>query len=306
MPFTDIYRKQVELFVQTLPKVAEETCFALKGGTAINLFVRNMPRLSVDIDLTFLPIADRDHSLAEIEAALKRIRDRIQSPHPSYTITESAPATQSTINKLIVRTPNRVPIKIEVTPVLRGCVYDPVTRSTVERAEDQFGFVETQVLSFADLYAGKIMAALDRQHPRDLYDVHELLINEGLTPELMNALVIYLISHDRAPDKLLAPNEKDFEHEYKTGLLGMTEHEVPLDTLIGARQILIKQIQERLTEAHKQFLLSFYRRQPEWSLLPLEGVNDLPAVKWREVNLDRAGAETQYAIANNLERVFQA
>ncbi len=52
MAFTDIYRKQVELLVRTIPNVAEEKCFALKGGTAINLFIRNMPRLSVDIDLT--------------------------------------------------------------------------------------------------------------------------------------------------------------------------------------------------------------------------------------------------------------
>lgn len=100
MPFTDIYRKQVELLVQTLPQVAEEACFALKGGTAINLFVRDMPRLSVDIDLTYLPIADRGHSLVEIDAALKRIGSRIKKLHPRYTITKSAPATQTTINKL--------------------------------------------------------------------------------------------------------------------------------------------------------------------------------------------------------------
>jgi predicted nucleotidyltransferase component of viral defense system len=110
--------------------------------------------------------------------------------------------TQTTINKLIVRTPHLVQIKIEVTPVLRGCVYDPETMGIVEKAEEQFGFAEIQVLSFADLYAGKIMAALDRQHPRDLFDVHELLINEGVEPELMNALVIYLVSHDHAPDRI--------------------------------------------------------------------------------------------------------
>jgi len=119
--------------------------------------------------------------------------------------------------------------------VRRGCVYDPATMGIVERAEEQFGFVEIQVLSFADMYAGKIMAALDRQHPRDLFDIHELLVNEGLSPELMNALVIYLISHDHAPDKLLAPKEKDISHEYQTGFSGMTEHEVSLDTLVSTR-----------------------------------------------------------------------
>jgi predicted nucleotidyltransferase component of viral defense system len=304
MPFTDIYRKQVELLVQSIPQVAEEECFALKGGTAINLFVRDMPRLSVDIDLTYLPIADRERSLADIDAALKRIRDRIKKRQPRYTITESSPATQDTINKLVVRTPHLVQIKIEVTPVLRGCVYDPQPRTIVERAEEEFGFAEIQVLSFADLYAGKIMAALDRQHPRDLFDVHELLINEGLSPELLNALVVYLISHDHAPDKLLAPKEKDISHEYQTGFFGMTEYEVSLDTLISARRDLVEGVLAGLTAEHKNFLLSFYRRQPEWSLLKLEGVDQLPAVKWRERNLDRAGLETRNAIIRSLEDVL--
>ena len=57
MPFNYVYRRQVDLLVRTLPYVAEEECFALKGGTAINLFVRDLPRLSVDIDLTYLPVA---------------------------------------------------------------------------------------------------------------------------------------------------------------------------------------------------------------------------------------------------------
>ena len=109
MPFTDIYRQQVALLVQTLPHIAEETCFALKGGTAINLFVRDMPRLSVDIDLTYLPIADREHSLAEIEAALKRIGDRIKKLRPSYTITESIPIIKEKLDRLeeaTLRNPN--------------------------------------------------------------------------------------------------------------------------------------------------------------------------------------------------------
>jgi len=205
MPFSDIYRRQVDLLVRTLPYVAEEECFALKGGTAINLFVRDLPRLSVDIDLTYLPIADRDQSLAEIEKSLKRIGERIGSVIKGITITESAPATQPTINKLILRTPERVQIKIEVTPVLRGCVYESQTMSICDKAEDRFGFAEISVLSFADLYAGKILATLDRQHPRDLFDVHQLLENEGIDDEMRTALIVYLISHDHSPHTLLSP-----------------------------------------------------------------------------------------------------
>ena len=58
--------KQVELLLRTLPYIAAEKCFALKGGTAINLFVRDMPRLSVDVDLTYLPVEPREESLGKI------------------------------------------------------------------------------------------------------------------------------------------------------------------------------------------------------------------------------------------------
>jgi predicted nucleotidyltransferase component of viral defense system len=183
MPFNDVYRRQVRLLVRTIPHVAQEKCFALKGGTAINLFYRDMPRLG-HIDLTYLPVVDRKKSLIDIEAPLKRIGSRIKKSDRRITVNESAPGTQDTINKLVLRTPDRVQIKIEVTPVLRGCVYDPKIMTVSASTEDAFGFAEMNVLSFADLFAGKIVAALDRQHSRDLFDIHQLLENEGVTAEL--------------------------------------------------------------------------------------------------------------------------
>lgn len=214
MPFREDYRRQVALLIRTIPAIAEEDCFALKGGTAINLFLRNLPRLSVDIDLTFLPAADRPEVLAAIDQGLKRIARRIENAIPRVTIQESAPSSQDSINKLVVRTPDRIQTKIEVTPVLRGCVYEPELMSVSEQVEEQFGFAETNVLSFADLYAGKITAALDRQHPHDLFDIHELLGNEGLTDDLRTALVVYLISHDHAPHQLLSSDNRDIRHEF--------------------------------------------------------------------------------------------
>jgi predicted nucleotidyltransferase component of viral defense system len=242
MAFTDIYRKQVELLVRTIPFVAEENCFALKGGTAINLFIRNMPRLSVDIDLTYLPINDRTQALQEIDAALKRIAQRIKKQQPDIHIAELAPTTQKEITKLVIRTRERIQIKIEVTPVLRGCVYEPVLMSVCEQVEEQFGFAEINVLSFADLYAGKIMAALDRQHPRDLFDVHQLFENEGISDELRNAIIIYLISHDHSPHSLLNPVLQDITQEFEQNFVGMTNTSIELSTLLNARQQLITNV----------------------------------------------------------------
>src|SRR5271154_2083389 len=109
MAFRDTYRAQVALLIRVLPLIADEACFALKGGTAINLFIRDMPRLSVDIDLTYLPVAPRAASLAEIDAAMKRIAERITKAIPDSQITTSE--SEGAITRLVVRQ-GRVQTKI--------------------------------------------------------------------------------------------------------------------------------------------------------------------------------------------------
>jgi predicted nucleotidyltransferase component of viral defense system len=165
--------------------------FRRQGGTAINLFVRDLPRLSVDIDLIYLPVAPRPKSLADINAAMKRIAGRIKATIPDAQIIEGT--TENTVIKLTVRSKG-VQIKIEVTPVLRGRVFESEMISIKPAVEAEFGFAEARIVSFADLYAGKIVAALDRQHPRDLFDVRDLLANEGITDDLRRAFIVYLLS----------------------------------------------------------------------------------------------------------------
>ena len=193
MPLDELYRRQAALLVQTIPLVAQEDCFALKGGTAINLFVRDMPRLSVDIDLTYLPLTDRPAALRDIGRALRRISDRIEAGIRGARVHKSKLGREAFINKLLVRSGD-AQIKIEVTPVLRGSVFDSETKSVAPRVEDMFGYAEIKVVSFADLYAGKLVAALDRQHPRDLFDVRDLLANEGITDDLRKAFIVYVIT----------------------------------------------------------------------------------------------------------------
>ena len=167
MPPSDQYRKQASLLVRTLPHVASEDCFALKGGTAINLFIRNMPRLSVDIDLTYVPVQSRKDSLAAIDAAMKRIAETARGKSPVEDVATATPNKEGAVTRLLARG-NGVQIKIEVTPVLRGTVFAPELRGVTPAVEDRFGFAEARMVSLPDLYAGKIAAALDRQHPRDL------------------------------------------------------------------------------------------------------------------------------------------
>ncbi|WP_412474662.1 nucleotidyl transferase AbiEii/AbiGii toxin family protein [Rhizobium sp. WW22] len=232
MAIDERYRKQVALLVQTIPAVAVEDCFALKGGTAINLFVRNMPRLSVDIDLTYLPVASRGESLAAIEAALLRIKDRISRTIDSVHIAESR-HSDGTLARLIVQR-GRTQVKIEVTPVLRGCVFAPVERPVSEQLEENFGFAKMRLVSFADLYAGKIMAALDRQHPRDLFDVRDLLTHEGISDDLRKASIVYLISHDSPIAAVLGRGQKDIAEEFRRNFQGMTAETLTLEELLEA------------------------------------------------------------------------
>ena len=75
----NIYQKQAELLLRILPLVMREDVFALKGGTAINFFWRDYPRLSVDIDLTYMKVQKRDLSLLDISDRLASIEARILS-----------------------------------------------------------------------------------------------------------------------------------------------------------------------------------------------------------------------------------
>lgn len=303
MALLDRYRQQVALLIRALAFVAQEPDFALKGGTAINLFVRDMPRLSVDIDLTYLPVQDRPTSLAAIDAAMKRTAARITTGIPGAQVTPSLLRPEAIVTKLVVRS-GETQIKIEVTPVLRGCVYEPVMSTVSPAVEDTFGFAEMQIISFADLYAGKIVAALDRQHPRDLFDVRDLLANEGVSDELRRAFIVYVLSHDRPIAEVLAPTRKPLADEFLRGFGGMTNDPVTLADLEEAREALIATILGDMPDEHRHFLLSFKRGAPDWTLLGISNAEDLPAVKWKQHNLDQLAADKRTALAEALEHVL--
>ncbi len=304
MQYLDLYQRQVGLLLRMLPFVAEETSFALKGGTAINLFVRDLPRLSVDIDLTYLPVSSRQQSLAAIDAAMTRLADQIRTGLPGAYITASRLHDTGTITKLFVDH-DHIRVKVEITPVLRGCVYDPVPMSVSRNVEDNFGFAEMLVVSFADLYAGKIVAALDRQHPRDLFDVRDLLANEGISPELRAAFVVYLLSHNRPMAEVLAPTLKDISAEFTHSFEGMTSQPVSLDELLTARDRMIAHVVGDMPGDHREFLISFNRGAPDWDLLDLPNVRQLPAVKWRQLNLNKLSKKGREAEAEHLQRVWR-
>ena len=294
MDRSSIYYKQVQLLMQVLPFVAKQACFALKGGTAINLFVREFPRLSVDIGLVYLPMKARDEALDEICEALDVISADLKTAFKDAEITEAYKSKRDSLRLIVAR--NGVQIKVELSPVLRGTVYEPRLMEVCEAVEEEFGYVEVPVVALADLYAGKICAALDRQHPRDLFDVKWLLDNEGLTDEIRKAFLVYLSSHNRPMAELLKPQYKELSAIYAGEFANMAETDVPLEELVAVRERLVELIHQGLTESEKGFLLSFKSREPDWALLGLDGVSELPAIKWKQINLAKM-SENKHKLA---------
>ncbi len=303
MAIADGFRKQAALLIRAVPFIALATEFALKGGTAINLFVRNMPRLSVDIDLTYVPVADRSTSLKAIDAGMKRIADAITKGMRGAQINAGQLKGENCTTKLILRADD-AQIKIEVTPVLRGCVYEPAVKRVSPKVEEQFGFAEMPLVHFADLYAGKITAALDRQHPRDLFDVRDLLTNEGIDDTLRKAFIVYLLSHNRPMAEVLAPQRLDISAEYRRGFEGMMEQPVSLDDLLQAREDLIKEIVGKMPVEHKNFLVSVKKGEPDWALLGLPSAKDLPAVRWKLENLAKLPADKRAQLLKGLNEAL--
>lgn len=298
------YHQQVQLLLQLLPYVAEHESFALKGGTAINLFFRNFPRLSVDIDLVFLPMMEREEALIKIRQCLSTLAESIRSGMPGTRVVASFREKQDALRLAVNK--EGAQIKIELSPVLRGTVYTPTIMPVSESVEEDFGYAEVRVVHFADLYAGKICAALDRQHPRDLFDVKLLLDNEGIADSLRKALLVYMISHNRPIAELLRPNFKDISGLYEGEFRSMAREDVPLHELEITRERLVDLIHSSLTERERQFLLTFKRCAPEWPLLGLQGVEHLPAVRWKLRNLKKMSAASHTKALNELERVLQA
>ncbi len=299
-----LFHHQAELLISILPHMTKDTDFALHGGTAINFFVRDMPRLSVDIDLTYLRIGPREEASRAISEQLKIISKRIISSMPSVKIEEKTETPGKRITKLFIKKQNAI-VKVEPNQVIRGSLFGCEDRDLCKRAENVFEkFVTTKMLSFADLYGSKICAALDRQHPRDIFDIMLLLKNEGITDQVRKSFLVYLISHNRPMAELLSPNLKDMKPVFEKEFAGMALFEVEYDELVRVRRSLVDEINRRLTGDERDFLVSFKEKTPKWDLLGVEGAQDMPAVKWKLANLEKMKDDKHKKAVHQLKRVI--
>lgn len=277
-----VYLDTARLLTQVMPLVFVDDTFALKGGTAINLFVRDMPRLSVDLDLVFPDhTPPREQALARINEAIRQVAERLTK----RGFQTHAPAADAGETKLLVRR-GRIEVKIEANFVLRGTVR-PVRRASLTPAARDvlMADLDIPVVSLEDVYGSKLVAALDRQHPRDLFDVMQLFAHEGITPGIRRAFVVYLASHNRPVHEVLFPPLRNIQHDYVHNFTGMTAEPVPLDALLAVRERMVRELRQGLDDNERRFLLSLVAGTPDWSLLGIVHLAHLPGIRWKLHNL---------------------
>jgi predicted nucleotidyltransferase component of viral defense system len=273
------YYKQVALLLSVIPEIAKEPRFALHGGTAINLFNRDMPRLSVDIDLTYIPIEDRETSFINISEALNKIKKSIEKRLQGSRIEHKVE-----LHKLLV-SHNDAMIKIEVSQIVRGLLGSVTEKTLCEKAQKIFDtFCTINVVSNGQLYGGKVCAAMDRQHPRDIFDVKQLLQEEGFSKEIKEGFLFRLLSADRSIHDILFPKLQDQRLAMDNQFSGMSEEQFTYEDYEFIREKMIKTVQESLTEEDKLFVLAFKDVAPDWSTYNFEAY---PSIKWKLINLEK-------------------
>jgi len=279
------YVDTVRLLLAIAPAVFRSPHFALKGGTALNLFLHDMPRLSVDIDVVFTDhTLNREDALRAIAANLNAAKSAISTIGFRATL----PTTKSGDDVKLFVEGNGLQVKVEVNFVFRGTVLPVQQRPLNTVAQELFTTdITLPVLDPSELYGGKLVAAMDWQHPRDMFDVSKMLELFGWQSSFVDCFVAYLAGHNRPIHEVLFPKRLPLEPAFTNEFTGLTNDELSLTLLEQTQERLIEQLPRNLTTAHRDFLLSVARAEPEWSLLPFANLQHLPALQWKLLNLRR-------------------
>ena len=300
------YVDTVRLMLEVAPEVFASGRVAMKGGTALNFFVQDMPRLSVDIDVVFVPHqTPRDTALAEIASELSALQTRLNRRGIKAELASSKTGDET---KLFARR-DRVEVKIEINHVFRGTLLPVGTRSLTKTASDLFTTaLAVPTLAVAELYGSKLVAAMDRQHPRDLFDVHGMFQRFGLTPEIVECFVGYIAGHNRPVHEVLGSRDIDLARPFDNEFAGMEREPVSLRVLEEARIRLRRELAVALTADHKRFLIGLVAGQPPWEAMQCRHLAELPAIQWKLQNLarlKRTHAVKFQAQADELQRCFE-
>ncbi len=277
------YIEVVRLLLESAPAIFQPPHFAMKGGTAINLFIEDMPRLSVDIDVVFTDHQpSRDQALKAISNGLSAVRKSLAKAGLEAEVSVTQDGDES---KLFIRR-GRNQVKVEVNHVFRGTVLPVETRRLGDEARRLFTTeLAVPVLATPELYGSKLVAAMDRQHPRDLFDVRSLFGRSGLTPEVVECFVCYLAGHNRPVHEVLFSRDRDLASAFENEFVGMTRNPITLAELVAVRRQLRLELPSALSLNQRQFLLGLVASEPDWQLMKCRHLAELPAIRWKLQNL---------------------
>lgn len=274
----NLYKEQVRLLLRILPVIYREEDFAVHGGTAINLFVKNLPRYSVDVDLTYIPIGPREVSMAEIDKKLAAISLQLQRVVPELNI-------RPVPNKLLC-TVGRSTVKIEVNGIKRGIIGPTIEMPLCDKAQTEFGmYCKARIVPLEQLYGGKIAAALSRQHPRDLFDYNYMDTDKIV--DLKRGFMFALLGSDKPFIESLSPNVINQHEELENQFRGMTDVPFTYENYERTREQLIKFVNEMLNEEDKTFLISFEEGSPQWESSAYNDFMEFPSVQWKLQNVNK-------------------
>ena len=291
-----VYQNKVELLLRLLPFVMDEGVFAVHGGSAINLFVKDMPRYSVDIDLTYMPLAGREESLNDINAHLKAIAEKAKVRIPGLHVVPNYATC-----KLLCEW-HGYQVKVEVNQTKRGIIGGEVlTLPLCGKAKEEFRMsCKAKIVPMTLLYGGKISAALSRQHPRDLFDVKYM---EMPMSEVREGVIFCLLGSDRPIHESLAPALIDQQEAMVKQFNGMTDIAFTYEEFEQTRLQLIRDVNAMLTEEDKRFLVSFEQGEPMWDGYEFAYFKDYPSVQWKLVNLAKLKRQNPEKMEAEVEKL---
>ena len=292
----NLYKKQVALLIRIMPAVYRIKDFAVHGGTAINLFHKNMPRYSVDIDLTYIPIQEREESLKTINEHLKTLKANIEKSIPGIKV-----IAKYDVWKLQC-TLNGATVKIEVNGTKRGIIGLTEDKMLCDKAQQEFSMAcKARTVSYSQLYGGKITAALSRQHPRDLFDCKYMEISSF--EDVKDGFMLCLLGSDKPIIESLQPNNIDQTDALENQFKGMSDVEFSYADYEEARVNLIAQVNAAFTETDKDFILSFEKGTPEWNKCSAGDLSCYPSVKWKLQNIFKLKETNPQKYQQGIERL---
>lgn len=276
----EAYKKQVALLIRIMPLIYKIKDFAVHGGTAINLFVNNMPRYSIDIDLTFLPVKNREESIKIINQHMDNLKLQIEKAIPGVRVVHKPAILKLQCNY------GGATVKIELNGIKRGIIGDVEDRELCDKAKEEFKMsCVARIVPFSLLYGGKIVAALSRQHPRDLFDYRHMDINTY--EDVKKSFIFYLLGSDKPLLEFLHPNTVDQHQALENQFRGMTDEPFNYADFEATRAMLIENVNSNLTSTDKDFLLSFESGCPEWDKCCAGDLSSFPAIQWKLQNINK-------------------